>query len=115
MSQSKHTPGPWEIGEEVDSVSPCCYTSSASPPITGQYGRGDAVARKKPNPSGSADRKRRGLRAILVPVTPEQHVLITRAAALADPPAPVTRWAAACLDAAARQGLADAGLPTPGE
>jgi hypothetical protein len=59
---------------------------------------------------GAADRRRRGLRAVLVPLTPEQHRAVTRAAALADPPSPVTRWAAACLEEAARRACAAAGV-----
>lgn len=69
------------------------------------------MAKKKANTGGAESRRSRGLKSILVPLTPEQHQLIGLAARVTAPPGPaVTRWAAFALEAAARQAIADAGV-----
>ena len=60
---------------------------------------------KKPTSknNGAANRRSRGLRAVLIPLTAEQHALVVRAAGRTIPPGPaVSRWAAGVLEAAAR-------------
>lgn len=66
------------------------------------------MAKKKSYTGGSADRRRRGLVGVLVPLTPEQHSLVRRAAGATIPPGPaITRWAASVLEAAAREALGE--------
>jgi hypothetical protein len=64
---------------------------------------------------GDADRKRRGLKAVLVPVRPDVHTALADAAHLVGPYHPVSRWAAAALEEAARRALAAAGREWPAE
>jgi hypothetical protein len=56
----------------------------------------------KKNPGGSADRRRRGLVSLLVPVTPEEKIEIV-AAAYNSSEGALTRWAQRALVDAARR------------
>lgn len=66
---------------------------------------------RQPYTGGHESHRRRGLVGVMVPVTPEVRELLRKAAALADPPGPVSRYAARVLEDAARRTLAAAGLP----
>lgn len=65
----------------------------------------------KPYTGGHADRQRRGVRGVLIPLTPRQHALVTLAAGQQNGPArAVSRWSAARLEAVAIQELTEAGI-----
>jgi hypothetical protein len=69
---------------------------------------------RRPYTGGAESRRRRGLKAVLVPVPPDLHTAMIRAAAACDPPQRVTVWAAHALERAAREALAGAGADWPG-
>lgn len=69
------------------------------------------MAKKKSAVGGAADRKRRGLKAVLVGVRPDVHAAMGHAAVRAG--LPVTRWLAGVAEAAARKALAEARIPWP--
>lgn len=69
---------------------------------------------KKNNPGGASDHKRRGLRAIVVPVTNEVHELLQRAAGTyVGRDRAVSRFAAVALEEAARNRLEECGIEVP--
>ncbi len=68
--------------------------------------------RKRPTGGGAADLRRRGKRALLVPLTPEVLEIVHLAAAAA-PRMPANQLAALAIEAAALAKLAKAGIPVP--
>lgn len=64
------------------------------------------MAKKRAYTGGAESRRKRGMKAVVIPLTPEQHALVQRAAALTIPPGPaVSRWAAQALEAAASAAI----------
>jgi len=64
------------------------------------------MPKKKKQPGGHADRTRRGLRTLVIPVTPEVHELLQLAAGtFTGADRAVSRFCAAALEAAARARL----------
>jgi hypothetical protein len=69
-------------------------------------------ARKRPTGGGAADLRRRGKKALLVPLTPEVLELVHLAAAAA-PRMPANQLAALAIEAAALDKLARNGIAPP--
>ncbi len=70
------------------------------------------MAKKKDEAStytgGHRSRQSRGMKTVVIPLTPEQHQLVSVAAALSpEHRQAVTRWAAAALEEVARRVIAE--------
>lgn len=64
----------------------------------------------KKNPGGQADTRRRGMKTVVIPLTPEVHALVQLAAGtFTGRDRAVTRFAAVALERAARNRLEEVG------